>query len=803
MLNGVSSVTASSYGSSITYLPEDRPAAALDGNTQTAWLTDSFVGQIGQWWQVVLTAPTTIDSLHLVQPQTGDPDRHITRVTLTFDGGHAVQIPLAPVSRTAAGETVTFPARTFRTLRLTVSGVVVDDPASPIGSRSSVGFAEVGIPGVSVDETVSMPQDLLRQTGPSSLSDRLTMVMTRLRASGIPPRSDTETSLQRTFWLPTSRTFSLTGQARVSPLIPDDEIDRVVGRPGSDYTGVVAYSLGRLPNDLRANAMATLDDDPATVWEPGFGAAHQAGQWLQYELRKPITFDHLDLQIVADGRHSIPTRITVTADSGSATVPVPSLADAPVAGSVVDVPITFPSLTGRSIRLTVDDVRLENTLNYYSQTPIAMPIGIASVGLPGVSAAAVPADVPTSCRGDLLSIDGAPLWVQVTGSTQAALDRQALTISLCGPDAHGVTLGPGDHTLRSALGQVAAYDVDQVVLDSAPGGGAMPLASPTTLVPPAVAPSPAVVVDHATATSVRVTVDGVSTTAGTTPFDLILGESINQGWHATVEGGPGLGSPVLIDAFANGWRVDPVALSRYVHDGRLTVSLVWTPQRTVDWALVVSTLAILACVLLALWPVGRRRRRRGRHARGAGSATGSAALRASASVDAPTPVDAEEELVLDRRPRFQLPFGYEGPRASVLVSLITAVLAGGVAAAIASPRAGAGVAAATLLVLLVPRLRVLLAVAAVGCVVVAACYVVVHQYQLRVPDNGSWPQSFGVASTWAWAGVVFLGADGAVDVALRARARRLGRRRAAEPGDPAVTAPVDGPPDAGPGVVAP
>ena len=56
-LAGVSSVTASSYGSSITYLPEDRPTAALDGNTQTAWLTNSFVGQIGQWWQVVLAQP--------------------------------------------------------------------------------------------------------------------------------------------------------------------------------------------------------------------------------------------------------------------------------------------------------------------------------------------------------------------------------------------------------------------------------------------------------------------------------------------------------------------------------------------------------------------------------------------------------------------------------------------------------------------------------------------------------------------------------------------------------------------------
>ena len=322
-LAGVSSVTASSYGSSITYLPEDRPSAALDGNTQTAWLTNSFVGQIGQWWQVVLAQPRTEDQLLLVQPQTGDPDRHITRVTLTFDGGRPVSIPLSPVSRTAAGQVVTFPARTFTTLRITISGVSVDDPTSPLGSRSSTGFAEVGIPGISVDETVSMPQDLLRAAGAASLGDRLALVMTRLRASGVPPRSDVETSLQRTFWLPTARTFSLTGQARISPLVPDDEIDRLVGRPGSDYTGTVAYSEGRLPNDLRANAMATLDDDPSTIWEPGFGASHQTGEWLQYHFREPVTFDHLALQVVADGRHSVPTQLTVSSGGQSATVALP------------------------------------------------------------------------------------------------------------------------------------------------------------------------------------------------------------------------------------------------------------------------------------------------------------------------------------------------------------------------------------------------------------------------------------------------------------------------------------------------
>ena len=86
VLQGVSSVTASSYGSSITYLPEDRPANALDGNTQTGWLDDSFASQLGQWWQVVLAQPRTENSVTLLQPQTGLPDRTIARSPRA--GGH-------------------------------------------------------------------------------------------------------------------------------------------------------------------------------------------------------------------------------------------------------------------------------------------------------------------------------------------------------------------------------------------------------------------------------------------------------------------------------------------------------------------------------------------------------------------------------------------------------------------------------------------------------------------------------------------------------------------------------------------
>ncbi len=780
VLQGVSSVTASSYGSSITYLPEDRPSAALDDNDQTAWLDDSFASPRGQWWQVVLQAPRTESSLTLLQPQTGAPDRFITRATITFDGRHPVTVALGAASRTPPGQVVTFPARTFTTLRITVAGVGVINPAVPVSSRSSVGFAEVGIPGVTANETIAMPQDLLRATGATSLFDRLTLVMTRLRSSGFPPRTDTEPSLDRSFWLPTARTFSLTGSARISPLIPDDMIDRLVGRPGADGSGIVAYSLGRLPGDLEAGAIATLDDNSSTMWEPGFGS-YQVGQWLQYVLPTPITFDHLDLQLATDGQHSVPTRMTVSANSGSTTFNLPTLADSPVPGSVTDVPVSFPAVTGPSIRITVDAVRTETTPNYYSRTPIAMPIGIAEVGIPGLHAAPLPAAIPSSCRGDLVSLDGAPLWISISGSTAAALARQPLTVSLCGPDAGGVTLGPGDHFLRSVLGQTSGFDIDQLAFDSAPGGGPMPLASPTVLAPPTVEPSPTVRVDSQTATTIHLSMEGVHTGAGQAPIELVLGESINAGWKASVVGGHDLGQPVLIDGFANGWRIDPSTLGSAVNDGTVSIVLSFQPQKTIDLALIVSLLAIIACVVLAVVPM-RRRRRRGRHSRGAAAAdTEDDAVASGPDTDEP-----------DDQPGLAVPFRAEAPRAPVWLALVTGVVSGAVAAAIAAPAAGAAVGVATAAVLLVPRLRIVLGLAAMAGIVAAGGYTAVHQAATHIPvtANGSWPVYFQTASNLAWAGIVFLGADGVVEVVLR-------RRSAARTGPRAPDADDDhSPPDA-------
>ncbi|HVB93315.1 MAG TPA: hypothetical protein VND67_03270, partial [Acidimicrobiales bacterium] len=684
-------------------------------------------------------------------------------VTLTFDGKSPVTIDLGKASRTAAGQKLTFTPRTFTTMRIRVDAF---GRQRNFNGASPIGLAEVQIPGIRADETVALPQDLLRAAGTGSANDRLTFVFTRLRSSGAPPRSDIEPFLSRSFWMPTARTFDLTGQARISPLIPDDAIDRLVGRPGAHGNGIVAYSSGRLNGDLSAGAIQTLDGNSQTAWQPGLGASHQAGSWLKYNLPAPITFSTLNLQLLADGRHSVPTSVTVSTENGSRHLPLPPIANGKTPGSVVNVPLSFPALTGAHITITFTTVRLVYTVNYYTESPQALPLGVAEVGIPGLHAAPLPASIPATCRDDLLSIDNQPVWISVSGSTQTALGRtNPLNVSLCGPDVGGIHLGAGTHTLTSAYGDTmvnnrltTGFDLDRLALDSAPGGAPAPPVSASAIAGPPPQPTTPVTIASHTATTIHLRV-----TKATAPFELILGQSINSGWTANVPGVGNLGRPVLIDGFANGWKMTSADLAKAGGSGSFDVNLRWTPQTRVNVALIVSALTILLCLLMAYLPERVRRRiaRRLRHPAG-----GPRRRRGEDQAGiGPTPIDPAAWTV--PAPRLWAPFQAHRYRTSWPLSVGVALATGLVGGFISRPVTGLAVGVATLLALLVPRTRLLLGVAAVGLMIAAGTYTVVEQARFHIAVNGNWAMHFDLSSDLAWAAVVFLAADATVEVIRR------------------------------------
>ena len=773
---GARYVAASGYGNPVSLTPEDRPAQAFDGNLATAWSVAAFSDATGNWLQVRLGHPVTTDHINLVQVLGSTVNRWITRVTLEFDGSHARSENLNLASRTAAGQTVRFPKRSFTTLRITIDGTTWSGRSS-MQAASGVGFSEVRIPGVSISETIEMPSDLLRALGTSSLSHRLTIVMTRDRVSPIPPRSDPELALDRTFWLPTARSFSLSGTARVSALIPDNVIDTLLGGP-TVFGGAVIGSNERLPGDLDARAVFAFDANTKTFWSPGFDGPAQIGAWMQASLTHTVSFDHLDLKLIADGRHSVPTRIRITTNTGGdELVSVPAVRDRKALNAVVSVPVSFPPLTGSTIRFTIEAVRRVTTINWYTRQPIVMPVGIAEIGLPGVrfTPESVKAQVPAVCTSTLLRIDNRPVWLKISGTVAAAEKLQGLTVSGCGPDAKGIVLGPGNHTLEATWGKITGWDIDRLVLDSAPKGAALPPRAGGTAAPapgtiaPSTTPSlatPVVRVLKATATSAKLEIKDA-----TQPFWLVLGESQNAGWEAAEPGGRSLGASQLIDGYANGWYVTPPQRGTFV------VTLQFGPQRVVTPAIAASGATVLLCLLLGFVPLGRLRRRlvrRGSHAAerrltepGAGRPAGAAKARQD------RPAGAARKQPRDAAPLLGTPFPATGRSPHLPSCLLVAALCGAVAMVVLPPPWAPSVAGATAVACFAGlrwgRARAILGLAAVGGIGAAGTVTVLDQLRHHYSPGSGWPHNFETAGVLAFVAVVALATDSVVGLARRHR----------------------------------
>ena len=760
ILGGVASVTASAYGTADTLRPEWRPANALDGNLQTAWQTEGNSGNpLHNWWQVTLTAPTTKNAVNLVQPlpvanEADYTNQWITRATLTFDGKDPVTVDLGPTSRTAQGQTIIFPTRTFRTMRITIDATNLSTESySPPGS-SLTGLAEVRIGNVKATQATLMPDDLLRMVGPSAAADRLTYIMTRLRVAPVPPRADPEVAMIRQFSVPSDRSFAVTGTARISTQVDDQEVDQLVGQDLATAGVVQATSSSRMPGDLQDTASATLDGDPSTAWSPGLGAEAQVGSWLDYQLARPTTLDHLELGVVSDAEHSRPTVVTVSSSSGSATVNLPPIPTTAAAGSVTTVPITFPPITGADFRLTFDQVDLTYSPSYETSLQTALPIAISAVGIPGAAATTAPAAIPSTCRSDLVRLDGAPLWVSVAGSASTALSGGGLPLTLCGPDAQGVRLTSGEHTLTAADGASTGLNIDQLVFDSAPGGAPVSGDTPGSVGATPVSSShlPVVTVQRHTSTAMTVHVSHAST-----PFALVLGESVNKGWTASVVGGPNLGKPVLIDGFANGWNVNPKVVAAAGASASFDVVLHFAPQTGVNVALLVSGATALACLTIAVTGWLTRRRRR---------------------VATPGAVgeDAGGSIVID------VPFTGTGDAPSTRWSRVVlgTVVAGACAFAFGGPFAGIVVTIGVALAMTWRRGRALLLVSGALLMGAGALDVMVHQMRYRYPPGG-WPTHFDRASTLVWGAVLLLGADAALEAVRRFRDRDRGSGRREPP----------------------
>jgi hypothetical protein len=645
--------------------PEYRADRAFDGNLHTAWRVGG-ADPTGALLTVHPDAPVRADHVTLVQPQDGVRDRTLTRVSVIVNDGAPIAVDLGPDSLTPSGQRVDFPAAdvTSLTIRTEATSTPPVDPAA----ASPVGLAEVRLGDLHVDEVVRLPVDTTKRVGAKAAAHSLDYVLSRLRVDPTDAtRSDEEPALLRRFDVPDARAFGMSGTARVDPNAPDAVIDTVLGTTAS---GTTYTSSGHLQGVLDARASRAFDGSPSSAWTAPIGP--QVGQWLGVELDAPVTVDHLDLGVVADGLHSVPTTMHLEADGKTvARFDLPAITAASTPGSVHDVPLDFAPVTARTLHLVVDDYRPVDPGGTDAIGPQTLPVSLATVAIPGIARPASPTEMSSACRADLLRVDGAPFPVRVTGAVADA--RTGLALESCGG---AVDLSAGEHTVASATGLDDGVDIDRVVLSSAAGGAATTVAARGA--PLDTAGSTVHAVDPgSTANTVTVQTDG-------TPFWLVFGQSHSDGWKATTSGGS-VGPQQLVDGYANGWLIRPD------HAGTMTIHLRWTPQRLVWIGLAISALVVLLC--LAIFVVAWRRRAR-QHDDGQ-----------DADRDAMTMASNAEPPALD------LSFAYGGSTPLVVVGLLGGVGVGIVTAAFSRPWIGVVAGFATVLVTLVCRARMLVALA--------------------------------------------------------------------------------------------
>lgn len=657
-------VRATGYGSAFAFQPERRPAMAVDGDPATAWTVGDRFYPEGDFLEV----SSTPGALVLLQPQDPGANRRITEVRLeTPDLDTApVTVALDDRSMIAPGQRVELPADTR--VRIVITRVA-DRPEGTDTGGTGVGFAEIGLEPQR--EVTRVPTGVLADVTPGTPID---VVLTRLRSNPLDRwRSDPEAVLDRTLDLPTALSVSPSVTLRLDRRADDRVLADLAG------LGPVTVADSRLTGDPGSAGRFATDGDPATAWTSPF--VHVVGATLTIPIDPAVAVDQVTLrQRVAD-THSTITGVRLTVGDRSVDVDVPAPDESGLStvrlGAVGGGP-----LSGSSMQLTITAIEPRTTIDRRYSEVTTLPVAILELEAPAIRPPAIASPVSPAapeCRDDLVAVDGVPLPLAVDGAAvQRLLAGEAVTVGRC--DAADIPLAAGEHRLTSTAGSVTGIHVDRVVLRSG--------------TPPAPAPSIGVDVRR-TRTTRSVTVDPCP--AGCW---LIMGEGLNPGWQAT-SGGAQLEPGRQVSGGFNGWWIAP-------SDRPTEVTITWTPQRAVTIGLVLSLLAVLGCIALA---VRSRRRASG----DTGALTGS------------TEPPALTRDIL--RP------------ASLRAAVTSAVVLTVGATLIVSPAYGV-LAAAVAVVIVLTRRPVLAGLVAVALAGALGAFVLQRQLRFRFFASAAWPSNF-------------------------------------------------------------
>ncbi len=111
-------------------------------------------------------------------------------------------------------------------------------------------------------------------------------------------------------------------------------------------------------------------------------------------------------------------------------VAVPAIEDDPSReNTTASVRIDLPEpITATKLAIQLSAIRPVTTIDYYSETAVTMPVGIAEWGIAGLEVPPLESTVDTGC-GSYVEINGDTVAVRATGDTDEVLARGAMALT--------------------------------------------------------------------------------------------------------------------------------------------------------------------------------------------------------------------------------------------------------------------------------------------------------------------------------------------------------------------------------------
>lgn len=580
-------ITVSSSSSDSTAMPDvapaTSPAAAIDGDPATAWVTNALQAAVGQWLQVNFDHPVTNATITLTPSATavGSQVRRVAIDTATGSTTLRFDQPGKPL-------TAALPYGETPWVRITAAGT--DDGSSgvqfgitdlSITQYDASGFAHpvdlrhtVRVPGPPPGSAIAgwdLGSELLGRPGCATATDGMHCAP----AMALAPEEPVNFSRTLTVAAPVSVTPRVWVRPRQGPQLADLVAEPNTTRAQGDSDTV----------DILGSAYAATDGDPATAWTaPQRVVQHKTAPTLTLVLPRPTEVAGLRLMPSRSVLPAQPTMVAVNLGDGPQVRKVkPSDAGAAQPQTLSLRPRVTDTVT--ISLLDWQDIIDRNALGF-DQLKAPGLAEVAALGTDGNPIAPADAarnrgrEIVVDCdHGPVIAVAGRFVHTSIRTTAGALLAGEPVPVSAC--DRTPVALPRGQQELLISPGTQFVVDGAQLSTANSPE------------LPSATGISPVPAVTGGWGPDRR----EVRAPASAAPRVLVIPESINPGWVARTSTGARL-TPVAVNGWQQGWLVpagDP---------GTITLRFASNSLYRVGLVVGLALLPLLA--MLALW------RRRGR-----------------------------------------------------------------------------------------------------------------------------------------------------------------------------------------------